>query len=127
MKRQWDLLRGEEGTIESKLMAHSLSGICDEEFVRALLEMKATLDRFGGWFHIQAFRDKFDADGNRVGKDETGTWDTIGYVFYYQNFGGILDTTSEPDARFEAPQVDPRRANYRESRENGSREEVVAD
>ena len=98
------MVRGNgEGSNEAAIKAQGLAAFADAEFIEAILHVKATLDRLGGQTTIGAYREKFNAAGDRVEPDEVGTYETLGYVFRYEPHNKLSHGPDEPDAKQSDP------------------------
>jgi hypothetical protein len=119
MRRQITLARDPEfeGTQEAQNEGAALAVIAQPDYIRAMLTVKAFLDEFGGEAYVAAYREKFDADGNKVKPDEVGDWETLGYMIHVEsvakNTAKVTGAQKETDARLttprplEAEQVEP--------------------
>ena len=87
MKRQISMEREPEleASQESQAEATALGVICQPDFLRAVTTLKTFLDEFGGEAYIAAYREKFDLEGRKVGKDDVGEWITLGYMFHIES------------------------------------------
>ena len=103
MRRNWQCLRGQGGSDDAHRLASALAEIADAEFIERVLQGKAALDAFGGELRIGAYREKLDAEGARVGKDDTGTYETLGYLFDYNHHNKATAGPTEPNAKDDDP------------------------
>lgn len=107
MKRQSNVLMEEPGTQEAHQIAAALATISGPEFLRAILDYKACMDRFGGELYIGTYRQKYreDADGEltRVTPDQPGDWHTLGFAFHFESVAKLTqhltDSTEEPNEK----------------------------
>lgn len=119
MRRQITLARDPEfeGSQESQNEGMALSVVAQPDYIRAMLTVKTFLDEFGGEAYVAAYREKFDADGNKVKADEVGDWETLGYMIHVEsvakNTNKVTGAQKETDARLttphplEQPEVEP--------------------
>lgn len=118
MKRQFAVPVEETGTPEAQNQALALSAVAGPEFIRAVIDLKCAMDRFGGEAYIGCYRDKFQRqiveteDGEfedlvKVGSKETGEWMTLGFVCHYESVAkltkGVTGAEREPDDKLNAP------------------------
>jgi hypothetical protein len=115
MRRQITLARDPdfEGTQESQNEGAALAVIAQPDYIRAMLTVKAFLDEFGGEAYVAAYREKFDAEGNKIpaelhsDKSVPGNYETLGYVVHIEsvakNTEKITGAPKEQDARLTTP------------------------
>lgn len=91
MKRTWQhptYPTNDEGSEEAHRLAQTLAGVCDSATMRSFIDAKTAMDRFGGNFFVTAYREKFDAYGNRIPAADTetpGTMQTVGFLCHYEH------------------------------------------
>lgn len=84
--------------------ATALAQIADADFIESVVQAKSLLDRVGGEFTIAAYREKLDGEG-RPAQDRPGTYETLGYRFYYDHHSKLTHSPAEPNAKREEPSV----------------------
>lgn len=103
MKRDWQNVRGVPADEKAHEQAIALANTADGDFIESLVQAKAALDRFGGVVTIAAYREKIDANGDRVGEDGVGTHETLGYLFTYDHYNRTPGAPKEPNADLANP------------------------
>ena len=125
MNRQRAVIRTEEeGSQRAQQLGLALAALCDEEFLEALIHHKSALDDFGGDLYIGANRVKYDAEGRRMEKGDTGpgTFVTTGYIFHYGSKSRVKQLATEEEVA-EVPE--PPQAEEEEPSPNGAEPEPV--
>lgn len=91
-----------EGSDRSNQLAAALAQVSDPEFLQAVLDLKAMLDRVGGQVYIAAYRQKYGPDGQPVeDPKEPGRYETEGYAFHYEHIAKLTNAPREPDPKVE--------------------------
>ena len=92
MRRDWAVIPGETGgepgDQEAGSRAMALANRFDGPTIEKIHDALTALDFVGGQLYIQAYRTKWDADGNQIPEDEQnstpGQWHTEAFVFSYE-------------------------------------------
>jgi hypothetical protein len=107
MKRGWVSTRDQttdfgEGSETAQRKAMILAEIADAELLDSFIRIVSAMQAFGGKAFIAAQRRKLDAQGNIVGHNEVGQYDTLAYVVHYdhENVRSITGEPAEPDLMF---------------------------
>lgn len=103
MERTWQSPNLAGGDEEAHRLASALAEIADAEFIESIIHAKSMLDRIGGTIRIGAYRDRFSAQGEKVGPDEPGTFQTLGYLYHYEHYNKLTNGPDEPNAKLEEP------------------------
>lgn len=103
MRREWQNHRGVPADEKAHEMAIALANTADGDFIESIVQAKAALDRFGGSVTIAAYREKLDANGERVPESAVGTHETLGYLFQYDHYNKTPGAPAEPNADFAEP------------------------
>ena len=102
MRRDWQLYRGEAADPKASEQATALLNTADGDFIESIVHAKSLLDRVGGSVTISAYREKLDAQGERVGHDQVGTYETLGYLVQWDSHVKFPNAPDEA-ADFENP------------------------
>lgn len=85
MKRGWNTLSNPEarGTEESYRLANALAAISEPEFLESILNVKSSLNEWGGQYMVAAQRERVNVHGQR--DPEGPAHATIGLVHHYKH------------------------------------------
>lgn len=103
MRRDWQLYRGEAADPKASEQATALLNTADGDFIESVVHAKSLLDRVGGSVTISAYREKLNAQGDRVEHDQIGTYETLGYLVQWDSHFKSPSAPDEPTADFENP------------------------
>lgn len=109
MERSWNIVRDHEaeGSARSGELAAALAQVADPELLEKVLWAVNLLDSVGGQVTIAAFRNKYDAQGGRIAKENLsstpGNYETEGYVVHWDSMAEVIrDAMREPNVKLPA-------------------------
>jgi hypothetical protein len=105
-RRDWGVLKGEDGTVpgdpDSISRAMALGNRFDATTIESVHDALVAMDKFGGQLMIQVRRSKYDASGSEIPpslhRETPGQWVTDGFVFSYESRDRNLKEITPPDA-----------------------------